>query len=94
MGGRDTCVFTASGEFDAQQIKAFLQAHDIPCEFKGEALRLTHGLTLDGLGEVEVHVPPELVERARDLLARVEAGELRLDEHAVPSDSPDEPPSE
>jgi hypothetical protein len=76
----DTHVATANGEFEAQQIRAFLESHDIPSQFQGEALRKTHGLTLDGLGLVEVHVPLDHVERARALLAQVEAGQLELDE--------------
>ena len=74
-----TCVYVAEGEFQAQQIRSFLEAHDIPCIFHGEALRKTHGLTLDGLGEVEIHVPEDFVEQAKDLLARADAGELSLD---------------
>ena len=38
-----------------------------------------HGFTLDGLGEVRVRVRPEFVDRARELLRQVEAGELSLD---------------
>jgi hypothetical protein len=79
MENDDTCVHVANGEFYAQQVRAFLEAHGIGCEFRGEALRMTHGLTLDGLGEVRIHVRPEHVERARELLARVEAGELDLE---------------
>jgi len=75
----ETCVHVANGEFNAQQVRAFLEAHGIACEFRGEALRVTHGLTLDGLGEVRIHVRPEHVERARELLSRVEAGELDLE---------------
>lgn len=75
-----TLVYTTSGEIEAQQIRAFLQANDIPCIFLGESLRKTHGLTLDGLGRVEIHVPEEHVERARDLLSRLDAGEFALDE--------------
>lgn len=80
MDTEDTCVHVASGEFDAQQVKAFLEAHGIPCEFRGEALRVTHALTLDGLGEVRIHVRPENLERARELLEQVEAGEMTLEE--------------
>ena len=80
MEASGTCVHRVSGEFEAQQIKAFLGAHDIPCEFRGESLRKTQGLTLDGLGMVEIHVPPAYVERARDLLARVESGEMRVED--------------
>jgi hypothetical protein len=80
MENEGTRVYVASGEFDAQQVKAFLAAHGIPCEFRGEALRVTHALTLDGLGEVRIHVRPEHVERARALLRQVEAGEMTLEE--------------
>ena len=72
------CVYKTNGEPEAQQIKSFLAAHDIPCEFRGEALRVTHALTLDGLGVVQVIVPPELVEKAKELLALADAGELAL----------------
>jgi hypothetical protein len=80
MSEKETCVYKAEGEIEAQQIRAFLEANDIPCVFLGEALRKTHGLTLDGLGEVEIHVPEEFVEQAKALLASAEAGELRLEE--------------
>ena len=72
------CVYKANGDGDAQQIKAFLKAHDIPAEFWGESLRLVHGFTLDGLGVVQVCVPTEMVEQAKGLLAQADAGELRL----------------
>jgi len=85
MPSQETRVHTANGELDAQQVRAFLEAHGIPCEFHGEALRHTHGLTLDGLGQVEVHVPIDRVEEARDLLARAEAGELTLDDSSDPT---------
>lgn len=74
-----TRVYVAEGEVEAQQIRSFLEAHDIPCAFHGEALRKTHGLTLNGLGQVEIHVPEDYVEQAKDLLARADAGELSLE---------------
>jgi hypothetical protein len=79
MTEKKTCVYTAEGEIEAQQIRAFLEANDIPCVFHGEALRKTHGLTLDGLGMVEIHVPEEFMEEAKDLIARANAGELALE---------------
>jgi hypothetical protein len=35
-------------------------------------------MTMDGLGRVEILVPPDLVDEARDLLQQVESGALRL----------------
>jgi hypothetical protein len=45
---------------------------------RGESLRVTHGLTLDGLGAVEILVSDEDVEQARILLDSAEAGQFRL----------------
>ncbi len=73
-------VFTASGEMQAQQIQGFLAGSGIPSELRGESLRKTHGLTIDGLGRVEVVVSKEDEEQARALLASAEQGAFRLDE--------------
>lgn len=81
MKKKSTCVYTASGEVDAQQVRAFLEANDIPCSFHGESLRKTHGFTVDGLGQVEIHVPEAHVERARELLAAADEGDFTLDEN-------------
>jgi hypothetical protein len=73
-------VFVASGEMHASQVRAFLEAAGIPTAVRGESLRKTHGLTLDGLGAVEILVPDADAEHARALLDAAEAGQLRLGE--------------
>ena len=74
-------VFVASGEAEAQQIQAFLEASGIRCALRpGTAIKRPFGVTLRGLGRVEVLVVEADEERARELLALAEAGELRLDE--------------
>jgi hypothetical protein len=73
-------VFTAQGEPEEQQVRSFLGAHGITTWVRGEALRKTHGLTLDGLGQVEIMVAAEDENEARALLAQAERGELALDE--------------
>ena len=75
-----TRVADANGEFEAQQIRAFLESRGIPSQLRGEALRNTHGLTLDGLGVVQIHVPADRVEEARALLRQADSGELSLDD--------------
>ena len=75
----EQCVYVASGEMQAQQIHAFLEAAGIPTAFRGEALRNTHGLTLDGLGRVEILVRDVDVARAKQLLADADAGKFRLE---------------
>ena len=77
-----TSVFTANGEIHAQQIQGFLEAAGISSELKGESLRKTHGLTIDGLGMVEVVVSSEDEAQARALLASAELGAFRLDDDA------------
>jgi len=77
------CVFVASGEIQAQQVRAFLEAAGIPSALQGESLRHTHGLTLDGLGAVEIRVAQVDVDRARGLLRSAEAGQFRLSDDAV-----------
>ena len=77
-----TCVFIASGEMQAQQVQGFLQAAGIASELKGESLRKTHGLTIDGLGMVEIVVSSEDEAQARTLLASAEQGTFRLDDDA------------
>ncbi len=73
-------VFVANGQIQAHQIKAFLEASGVTCMLRGESLSKTHGLTLDGLGRVEVLVAEIDEERARELLASAETGELELAE--------------
>ena len=77
-------VYTAQGEFEETQVRTFLAAHDIPTMIRGEALRKTHSLTLDGIGEVEILVAPEHFSEARDLLAAAERGDLALDDDEGP----------
>jgi hypothetical protein len=72
------CVFVANGELHARQVQAFLAAAGIPAIVRGESLRMTHGLTLDGLGAVEVMVEESQEAAARELLASAEAGAFRL----------------
>jgi hypothetical protein len=79
------CVFVANGELHAQQVRAFLEAAGIPTSERGEALRHTHGLTVNGLGAVEIMVADSDAARARSLLASADAGAFRLAESAEES---------
>ena len=71
-------VFVANGELQAQQVRAFLEAADIPAAERGESLRNTHGFMLDGLGAVEIYVREADADRALALLDAAEAGKFRL----------------
>ena len=74
------CVFIANGEVEAQQVAAFLRAHDIESTLLGESTRRTHGLTLDGLGAAEICVSAADEAIAKSLLKSAEAGQFRLDD--------------
>jgi hypothetical protein len=87
MGHHGRSIFIANGEIHAHQVRAFLEAAGISSELRGESLRKTHGLTLDGLGTVEIVVAEVDEDRARALLASAEGGEFRLDDDTPASSS-------
>ena len=74
----ERCVFVANGDIQAEQVRGFLVSAGIISIVRREALRKTHGLTLDGLGRVEVLVAAPDADEARALLASAEAGEFRV----------------
>jgi hypothetical protein len=84
---RYVVISTVQGQFVEAQLKAFLKAHDIPCQLRGESLRVTHAISIDGIGAAEVLVPAALADTARDLLAQAERGELAIDD----TDDTDDP---
>jgi len=86
MEGDAVVVTTVQGEVEEQQVRAFLEANGIPTTVRGEALRKTHAFVLDGLGAVEVMVDADDLDAARDLLARVEAGDLELADESLSGD--------
>ncbi len=68
---RDTALevaFTASGEMEAQAIRAALEAAGIPAELKMEAAQRLFAVTVDGLGAVRVMVPANRLEEARSII--------------------------
>jgi hypothetical protein len=78
-------VSTVQGQFAEQQVRAFLEAHGIDTHVKGETLRTTHGIFIDGLGAVDILVPADVVDVARELLARADRGEFVIDEPEEPA---------
>jgi hypothetical protein len=86
MTDHGRCVFVASGRLQAQQIQSFLEAEGISSVVRGESVSLTHGLTIDGLGRVEVIVDDADEARASELLNSADAGQLRLNDDAEVQD--------
>lgn len=62
-------VWRTQGEVEAQLIASLLESHGIKSMFSGESLRLTHGLTVDGLALVKILVRPEDTKLACDVIA-------------------------
>ena len=63
-----TTVYTASGQPEALIIQGRLEFEGIPTMLKYESLGLVYGLTVDGLGQVEVQVPAKMVQNANKIL--------------------------
>ena len=71
-------VSTVQGQFAEQQIRAFLEANGIPTEVRGETLRTTYGISVDGIGRVEILVPGDRADEARELLKQADTGAFSL----------------
>jgi predicted amidophosphoribosyltransferase len=65
-------VWRTQGEINAQLVRSLLEASGISSMLSGETLRLTHGLTIDGLALVRISVRAEDVARASDTIASIE----------------------
>ena len=65
-------VYKAMGQPEAEIVKGRLEVEGIPAILKYESLGSVYGLTVDGLGQVEVQVPCAYVERAKDVVSSAE----------------------
>lgn len=69
-------VYIANGQIEAEIIKGRLESEGIPAIFRYESAGLVYGLTVDGLGQVEVQVPSFLSQQATEVLAAGENKEV------------------
>jgi hypothetical protein len=83
----EVLVHRCQGELELQLIRDLLDRHGIPNRYQGEALRLTHGFTADGLAQVRIFVPSDYAERAQELIAALDTGALALEEGDGPEQS-------
>jgi hypothetical protein len=74
-----TKVYESQGMFAAEVAKAKLEANGIPAMLKYESVGQVIGITIDGLGRVEVYVPADLAEDALELLDEADGAELEED---------------
>lgn len=77
-------VARVQGQFDEEQVRAFLAVNGIPTHVRGETVRTTYGISIDGLGLVEILVAPDAADLARDLLMRADRGEFTLADNDQP----------
>lgn len=61
-------IYQSQGMLAAEVIRTKLEANGIPALLKYEALGQVLGVTVDGLGRVEVYVPADLAELAASLI--------------------------
>ena len=73
-------VYVSQGPLGAEVAKAKLQAHDIPATLRYQSYGRILGLTIDGLGRVEVMVLRAHEHEAREVLSEIDAGEISLPE--------------
>lgn len=78
-------VYVSQGPLGAEAIAAKLESQGIPAACKFEAVGRVYGLTVDGLGKVEVQVPASWRDRA---LAALQ--EMPLPEDVDLEEGPDE----
>ena len=71
-------VKIVQGEIQANILKAHLESEGIPVYLKYESAGIIYGITADGIGEVRIMVPPELVEEARQIIEPVETNQEEL----------------
>ena len=82
---QDLClVYVSQGPLQAEVMKGKLEAAGIPVLLRYEAIGRILGLTVDGLGRVEVLVPSELEGAARDVLSEWDASSWHDDEESAP----------
>ena len=79
-------VYRSGGMLGAQVVKAKLEAYGIPAMLKYESAGLVFGLTVDGLGMVEVQVPEDRAEEAEAIVAEDEPA-AEADADADPTDA-------
>ena len=61
-------LMVVDGLMEAEIIKSKLDNFEIPCMLKFEAVGRLLGITSDGLGKVQIMIPPGYLEKAQEIL--------------------------
>jgi hypothetical protein len=63
-------VDTLFGRQEAEVLQSYLRAQDIDCQLSQEGAGPAIGITVDGLGQVQILVPTSQLEQALEAIAR------------------------
>ncbi len=61
-------VYTAIGQPEAEIIRGRLEVEGIPAILRYESVGNVYGITVDGLGQVEIQVPVDYAHEAKQIL--------------------------
>ena len=69
-------VITVQGELQAEVVRGLIEAQGIPVNLSQEGVARAYGLGVGPLSEVEIMVPDNYVQTAKDVIERYQAGEF------------------
>ena len=70
-------VYTALGRMEAEIVRGRLEVEHIPAILAYESVGQVFGLTMDGLGQVQVKVPEQFAAAARQLVSDLPEGDTK-----------------
>ena len=71
---RFVVVDSVFGRQEAEILQSYLRAQEIPCEISQEAAGWVIGLTVDGMGKVQILVPSRMQDQALEAIRRYRGG--------------------
>ena len=72
----EAIVYVSQGPLGAEVAKSKLESEGLPVRLRYQSIGRVLGLTVDGLGKVEVLVPNAYADMARELLSELGDGEI------------------
>lgn len=69
-------VYRAASQPEAEIVRGKLTAEGVPAVLRYESLGSVCGLTIDGLGQVDIQVPAKYAEGAQQIISDVDDAEI------------------
>ena len=79
MAGNIIKIYQVSGQLEGELLKAYLEANGVPAALSQESAGIVYGLTIGALGNVDVLISDENVERATLLIEEYQKGQIDKD---------------